>query len=227
MNSNGPWEVFDDQLPLLSATYGGGRARMVALGLRGGGLAVWSPGKHADAARDALKHWGDVRFLLAPNHFHNAGLAEWIKHAPGAVVVAHPDAHARLRKQVPSITAIAGLDDLSTALPDGARVFGPPMAKQGETWLAVEKGDLRALAVCDSIVNMPRVPWAFWALGFRARLMTNPLFKRLFLTDKTAYKEWLLTELATHPPNVFIPSHGDVLRGAGVADDLKRVTEIA
>ena len=65
-----PWEVFYEGLPLLAAPYGGGLARTVAVGLRGGGLAVVSPGPRADEARAALERWGPVRFLLAPNHFH-------------------------------------------------------------------------------------------------------------------------------------------------------------
>jgi hypothetical protein len=221
------WEVFEPSLPLLGATYGRAKVRMVALGLRDGGLVVVSPGSRCDAARAALEKWGTPRFLLAPNHFHNAGLAEWKRAYPDAEVVASPVAHARLKKQVASLTHIGDLSALSAALPTGARVFGPPMAKQGEAWLAVDRGDLHALAVCDALANLEKVEWMFRLVGFRAKLMTNPLFKRFFLKSKAEYKRWLLAELDAHPPNLFIPAHGTVLKGAGVADQLRRATDSA
>ena len=54
-------------------------------------------------------------------------------------------------------------------------------------------------------------------LGFRTGLMTNPFFKRLFLSDKAAYKAWMLAELERDPPVLFVPSHGAPLRGADLA----------
>lgn len=221
------WEVYDEGAKLLGATYGKEQVRMVALGLADGGLVVFSPGRRCAEAREALAKWGTPRFLLAPNHFHNAGLAEWAAAYPEARVVAHPRAHARLKKKVPSLERVDGLDGLAAALPPGARVFGPPMAKQGETWLAVERDGLSALVVCDSVVNLPEVALPFWLLGFRAKLMTNPFFKRLFLENKSAYKRWMNDELAAHPPTLFLPCHGGVLRGAEVARELARVTDEA
>ena len=220
-----PWEVLEPSLPLLTAPYAGGRVRMVALGLRDGGLVVWSPGTRGDAARAALAQWGTVRFLLAPNHFHNAGLDEWKRAYPEARVVAHPRAQERLRKKITSARDIDGLDALTVALPDGARLLSPPMARQGETFLAVQRGEMRALAACDAIVNMRAVPLFFRVLGFRPRLMTNPFFRRVFLADAMAYRAWMIAELTAAPPNVFIPSHGDVLRGDHVAGELRRITE--
>ena len=76
MATDGVWQVFDESLPLLCTTYGKGRVRMTAMGLKDGGLVVVSPGKRADEARKNLEKWGKVKFLLAPNSFHNAGLGE-------------------------------------------------------------------------------------------------------------------------------------------------------
>jgi len=225
VSTDGEWQVHEESLPLLSATYGKGRVTMVAMGLKDGGLVVVSPGKRGDDARKNLEKWGRPRFLLAPNSFHNAGLGEWKQAYPDAQVVAHPKCHARLAKQAPDAGAIVDTGPLAAALPDGARVFGPPMAKQGETWVAVERGDLRAIVVCDAVINMNKVAFAFQVLGFRARLMQNPFFKTLFLTDRRAYKAWMLDELRAHPPNLFIPSHGDPLRGDHVAADLERAIE--
>ncbi len=222
---DGQWEIYEETTPLLGATYGRGRARMVAFGLKGGGLAVVSPGTRGDKAREGLERWGKPRFLVAPNAFHNAGLAEWRRAYPDARVVAHEAARPRLAKKVPAAGPIDDLAELQRELPEGVTVFGPPMARQGETFVRVERGAVRALAVCDAIVNLPKAPLFFWALGFRAKLMTNPLFKRVFLTSRAEYKRFMRDEIEQHPPNVFIPSHGDVLRGEGVAAALLEATD--
>jgi hypothetical protein len=152
---------------------------------------------------------------------------EWMRACPDARIVAHPTAHARLHKKVNRAYEIAGLDALANVLPDGVRVFGPPQAKQGETWIGVERDALRALVVCDSIVNFASIGWQFKVLGFRTGLMTTPFFKRLFLTSKVAYKEWTREELQRHPPTLFVPGHGDVARGDDVAERLREATRTA
>jgi len=57
--------------------------------------------------------------------------------------------------------------------------------------------------------------------------MTNPIFKRLFLKDKAAYKAWVSAELDRDRPTLFVPSHGDLLRGADVVDRLRAATDAA
>lgn len=218
---DGVWEVYEESTPLLGATYGRGRARMLALGLRGGGLAIVSPGTRGDEARSGLERWGEPKFLVAPNAFHNAGLAEWKRAYPGARVVAHEMARKRLEKKVPDAGPIDDLALLKRELPEGVTLFGPPMARQGETFVRVERRDVRALAVCDAMTNLPEASLFFWLIGFRARLMTNPLFKRVFLTSRAEFKRFMLEELDQHPPNVFIPSHGTVMKGEGVAAALR------
>lgn len=67
----------------------------------------------------------------------------------------------------------------------------------------------------------------FRVLGFRAGLMTNPFFKRLFLTDKAAYKAWVKAEIDRDEPVLFVPSHGAPIRGAEVGSRLRAVTDAA
>jgi glyoxylase-like metal-dependent hydrolase (beta-lactamase superfamily II) len=226
-----PWEVFDQQLPLLGAHYARGKVRMVALGLRGGGFVVVSPGatRQTDVF-EALERRGQPRFLLAPNHFHNGGLALWKGRYPDAKLVADPKAHARLGRKVQGVGgagAFGDLEALKAELPEGVRLFGPPMATQGEVWLSMPTAAGRAWYVCDAVVNDAKVPLLFRVLGFRPELMTNPLFKRLFLQSKAEYKAWMLAELEKDKPTLFIPSHGGVLRGETVTAELRRVTEAA
>ncbi|MBI4952956.1 MAG: hypothetical protein HY908_13060 [Myxococcales bacterium] len=229
--SSDGWEIYDAELPFAGAVYGSQRTRMAVVGLGGGSLLVVSPGAHlAEAAFARLATWGTPRFLLAPNHFHNTGLAAWHARFPDASVVAHPRALPRLQKKVPGVTFEA-LDGLEAALPAGVRLFGPPMAKQGETWLSVKTADGTGWFVTDGILNEERLPGAtglvLRLLGFRTGLMTNPFFKRFFLADKAAYKAWVADELLRDRPTLFVPSHGAPLRGPDVWERLRAATEAA
>lgn len=222
-----PWDVLDPDLPLLAATYGRAKVRMTAVGLRDGGFVVASPGSRADAAQAALAARGPVRFLLAPNHFHNAGIASWQARFPEARAVAHPTALPRLRKQVPGVT-FDDLEPLRAALPDGVRLLSPPMAKQGETWIAARRDGLSALVVCDAWVNIAAPTFAYRVIGFRPGLMVNPIFKRLFVRGgKATFKEWAAREIGEVAPDLVVPAHGDVARGASATSDLLRATERA
>ena len=226
------WEVYDEALPFAGAIYGKQRVRMAIFGLGGGALLVVSPGAPmSDADWSRVEGLGTPRFLLAPNSFHNGGIAPWKARYPEATVVAHARAQARLRKQVPGVS-FEDLSVLEAALPGGMRVFGPPMAKQGETWVSAKTSAGVAWFVTDSMLNEPRLPpgvvgGVMWLAGFRPGLMTNPLFKRFFLKDKAAYKAWVNAELEREQPTLFVPSHGAPLRGAAVVEQLRAATDAA
>lgn len=226
------WEVYDDVLPFAGAIYGKQRVRMAVFGLGGGSLLVVSPGAPmTEADWEEVARMGTPRFLLAPNSFHNGGLAAWKARYPEAKVVAHARAQARLRKQVRGVE-IEDVALLEAALPEGMRLLSPPMAKQGETWVSVRTKKGCAWFVTDALVNEPRLPpgvvgIAARVIGFRTELMTNPIFKRIFLKDKAAYKAWVNVELDRDRPSLFVPSHGDVLRGVDVVDRLRAATDAA
>ncbi len=226
------WEIYDENVPFAGAVYGAQRARMAVIGLGGGSLLVVSPGAPLhDAQWEQLSRWGTPRFLLAPNRYHTLGIAPWKERFPAATVVAHPRAHERLRKKVPGV-AIEDLAPLEAALPQGVRIFSPPMAKQGETWVSVKTSNGAAWFVTDGIVNQERLPGGPVGLflrlaGFRTRLMVNPFFKRLFLTDKAAFKAWVRAELENDKPVLFVPSHGAPIRGPDVPARLQSVTDAA
>jgi hypothetical protein len=225
------WTTYDSARPIIGAIYSAQRVRMLAFGLPGGGLCVVSPGSGVtDADFTELETWGKPRFLLAPNHFHNGGLRLWHERYPDAAIVAHPRAIARLSKRLG--LPVADLTALRAVLPPDVRLLSPPMAKQGETWVAFGSGQGATWYVCDGILNESRLPsgplgMVMRALGFRTELMTNPLFKRLFLASKAGYKAWVLEQLTLDPPTRLIPAHGAVLEGADLAEKLRRVTEAA
>ncbi len=224
------WEIYDQSLPFAGAQYGIHSVRMAVVGLGGGDLLVVSPGVPCSEARwEQLLRWGKPRFLLAPNCFHHWGIRAWKARFPDAIVVAHPRAQRSLRRKLPGI-AIEDLSLLEAALPAGVRLFSPPMARQGETWVSIALPEGTAWFVTDGILNLPHLPRGllallFWLLGYRTGLMTNPLFKRIFLRDKAAYKAWVGAELDRDRPALFVPSHGTVLRGDEVSERLRRVTD--
>jgi glyoxylase-like metal-dependent hydrolase (beta-lactamase superfamily II) len=223
------WQLHDESVLLATTTYGPQNARMAVIGIGDGGLLIVSPGTGmSDAAWARVAAWGAPRFLLAPNHFHNAGLAKWQARFPAAQIVAHPRALARLRKKLPG-REIADLAPLQAALPPGVRVFNPPGAKQGETLVAVQRPAGPAWFVTDALVNESKLPGGATGLlirllGFRTGLITNPFFKRFFLADRPAYKQWLLAELERDRPTLFIPAHGDPLAGPDLVDRLRATT---
>ena len=170
------WELHDPALPLATTIYSRQRVRMAVIGIGGGDLLIVSPGTSlSDAAWARVAAWGAPRFLLAPNHFHNAGLARWHDRFPAATIVAHPRAHARLRKKLPG-RVIADLTPLQAALPPGVRIFSPPGAKQGETLVSVQLPGGPAWFVTDALVNESRLPGGPLGLllrlfGFRFRFL--------------------------------------------------------
>ena len=226
------WEIYDETLPFAGTRYMRGTARMIVLGIGDGDLLVVSPGTSmTDSKWDELAAWGTPRFLLVPNLFHTVGVKSWKERFADARVVADASIHKRLRKKLPGIT-IEPLDVLTAALPDTVRVFGPPMAKQGETWLSIQLPTGRAWFVTDAIVNINKLSGGamglmFRVVGFRERLMTNPLFKRIFLRRKGAYKAWVAEQLERDVPTMFVPAHGVALHGDEVRRRLQEVTDSA
>ncbi len=223
------WEVFDAELPLVGLRYGPQRTRMALVGLGRGDLLVMSPGgglSEADWARVA--EFGVPRWVLAPNHFHSAGIAAWKERYPTARVVAHPTAIPRLKTKVPGVE-FEDVSLLAAALPPSVRLMHPPTTKQGETWLSMRVADGCAWFVTDGIVNETKLPGVvgglMWLIGFRARLMVNPLFKRLFLGDLHAYQSWVLAGLDRDAPRLFIPSHGAVIQGGETTARLRAAVE--
>lgn len=220
------WEILDEGRPILGRRYGAQRARMLAFDLADGGLCVVSPGSGiGDDALAELDARGPVRFVLAPNHFHNAGIRAWRDRYRDAVVTAHERAIPRLRRQVPGVE-FEDLTRLRAALRPGDRLFSPPMAKQGETWVSLDAPGGRTWFVTDGIVNETRLPRGplgvmMRVLGYREELMANPVFRRLFITDRQAYADWVAEQVAADPPTVFVPGHGAVLRGADVGERLR------
>ena len=199
--------------------------RSAAIELRGGGVAVFSPSSGLDP-QDLASHAGEVRYLLAPNHFHYLGIRRWRDACPGAQAVASSQARKRLVKKLD--VPWADLEELRAHLPEGARLVIPDGTRSGEVWWEIQRGDERVLVVCDAFFNLETLPGGM--VGFVCKVTdTGPdlalgkTFKYLALGDRQAYKAFTLRYLEDHPPTVLVPMHGEVARGADLA---KRLAEL-
>ena len=182
--------------------------------LRSGALCLYSPvaglGATAMASLDAL---GPVGLLLAPNHYHNKGLAEYAAAFPDARIVSTDAAAPRLQ-QLTGCT-LRGLDTLIPDLPDGATTPIPPGLKTGEVWLTLPTPDGPAWLVTDAFAG-PQKP-AERKSGAPQLLKTFP---RYGIADRAAYTDWLTDRLSAAPPTRLIPCHGDVVDGPDLPDQL-------
>lgn len=195
--------------------------RSVALELPGGGTCVLSPTRGIDPM-PLVEKAGDVRYLLAPNHFHYLGVARWLEKCPRAVPVCGPTARRRLTKKLE--VPWTELDELAAALPDDASLLVAEGTRNGEVWLRVGS----TWIVCDGFFNLPEMPRG--ALGVFCRLTdTAPglkigsTWKYLALSDRKKYLSWLDETLDRHPPERLVPAHGALEEGTDLADRIRRL----
>jgi hypothetical protein len=206
---------------------GGWPLRTVAVELRGGGVAVLSPTRGLDI--EALRsHAGEIRFLVASNHFHNLGVRTWLDACPKALPVASKVALPRLTKKVD--VPWTDLDELEGALADDTTLLVPEGTASGEVWLSVERKDERVWIVCDAFFNLRTLPVGPLGLFCRATktgpgLSVGRTWKYLQVGDRAAYKRWLLAQLKKAPPTVLVPAHGEIARGNDLGATLTELVE--
>ena len=129
-----------------------GSLRCTALKLSDGSLCLYSPVLGiSDEAYDCLAALGKVSFLLAPNHYHNKGLAEYTKAFPDATLICSEHARPRLKKQ--TRMAFELLSALVSLLPDGCNMTEPEGLKTGEVWLTLETSNNHIWVVCDAFTG--------------------------------------------------------------------------
>lgn len=176
-----------------------GDLRCTAIRLTSGALCLFSPvAGLGDAAMDSLRQIGRVAYLLAPNHYHNKGLAEYAQAFPDAKLIAPALCHARLQK----ITGFR-FHDVSTlipALPQDMRLVSPEGLKTGEVWIIAPNGWL----VVDAFAGPEK------ADGHAKLLKTFP---RYGVGDATAYTTWVRDFIARTPCDILVPCHGGIVRG--------------
>jgi hypothetical protein len=198
----------------------------VAVALPDGGELVYSP-------TDGLSDQGYAalpapRFLLAPNHFHHLGMCSWLSRYPKARAFASDIGRPRIEKKTG--LALSPLREVSHELPSHVTVLQPEGNKAGEVWLRVECREGIAWVVCDAFFNIAQLAGGISSLPFRLSgtapgLRIGGTLPLLHLSDKHAYKDWVLKQLQVDRPNVLVPSHGDVARGTDLSERLTRLVQ--
>jgi len=186
--------------------------RCTAIALQDGGICLFSPvaGLNAEA-KASVAAIGRVTHLFAPNHYHNAGLAEYSSAFPKAKLCASRAAAPRL--QALTKLEFHDLADLADALPAHFSLLEPQGLKTGEVWIRARgRSGLVGWFVVDALAG-PKMS-AGKSRFDRVELLKT--FPRFGVRDKTVYREWFAQALANDQPRLVIPCHG----GIAAADDL-------
>jgi hypothetical protein len=185
--------------------------RSTAFALRDGGCGIFSAVR--GFASRPLPEGRALSALVAPNHFHNLGLAEQAKSKPDVTAYASTTAIGRLQKKVTRPFADVSL--LQKRLLPGFAFLVAPGTRQGETWLSVPGPKGRMWVVGDGFHNFGSTPRSVMGLllkllGICPGLRVGPPFRWL-VRDRPAYRAWLLEKIASERPTTLAPCHGDVL----------------
>ncbi|MCA9673560.1 MAG: hypothetical protein H6708_33530 [Kofleriaceae bacterium] len=196
---------------------------MHLLALPDGGVLVHSPTWCGDGTFEAVEAIGEVRAILAPNHFHHLSLARFRQRWPDAIAVAAPAALPRLARK--GHADLRDLDALTPLLPAGARAI-PCAMKSGEAWLSWPTPDGAALVVCDAFFHVTRPVrgfrgWVLRRLQIAPGLCFGATTRRLAIADRAAFLAWATSAIADVAPTWLIPSHGAALHDPDLAGRLQ------
>lgn len=187
-----------------------GNLRCTAVQLRDGGLCLYSPvqGLGPDAWK-SLEVLGEVTHLLAPNHYHHKGVAEYAAAFPDATLCASARATPRLEKQTGHMFTTLG--DVALGLPDDMVLVEPNGLKTGEVWIDMVLPDGHLWIVTDAFCG-PKTCKADFA-DTPELLGTFPKFG---IGDRDVYCHWLASAVQASAPTQIVPCHGAMIQG----DDL-------
>jgi len=216
------WNVVDDDARVLWREYSFSKnAYSTTLVFRGtDGLVVVSPGTGlSDREYDALREHGEVRALVANNHFHHLGQAAWRARFPDAQSYAPAGALQALEKKVPDIRfqPLSALE--LPAHVDGAE---PPGYKTGDVFFSVRTKKGSVWFTSDLVTNIQRTPgppvvWLFTLTNSGPGYRLFKLGVWLFVRDRRPLRDWMLDRLAKDPPSVVVPAHGPALEASDIA----------
>lgn len=213
MTKTPPIPEQDDGVPGLS-TLRRGTLRCMITDLKDGGVCLYSPVEKTSAA---LLETYDVRILLAPNHYHNKGIAEHVAAFKAADLIASDAARPRLEK----VTGcrFGDLADLRQALPERVSLVEPEGLKTGEVWIIVRAEDELVWVVTDAFCGLQDKGDERARAGF---LKTFPTYG---LEDKKRFSNWVRQRLSEEAPTMIVPCHGEIVRGAALDTEITALLE--
>ncbi len=196
-----------------------GALRCTALKLSDGSLCLYSPVLGlGSVARESLAALGDVSILLAPNHYHHKGLAEYAEAFPDAALICSEHARSRLQKQTG--LSFGGLRLLVELLPDNCNFIEPEGLKTGEVWLILASSAGLVWIVCDAFKGPSGK-----AGGVGTRIELLGAFPTYGVKDKDAYSAWVKAILAAKAPSIVVPCHGSIVQSENLASDIKTLLD--
>ena len=199
-----------------------GNLRSVFFQLRDGRLCLVNPLKGtSQQAWESLKGYGEVAYILSPNHYHNKGVQEAAAQFPKACLCSSSEALPRLE----TITELKfiGLEKLINLLPEHITIEHSKGLKTGEVWLCVSQGDIRALVVADAFCG-ERLSKAQDKVGLPELLKTFPKYG---VKDAGVYQVWAHDFIGHYNPNMLIPFHGGLAQSAKLPSQLDKIVQLS
>lgn len=187
------------------------------------GRIVISPIRDAPEAAHAAISDRPV-LLLAPNQYHNMGLRRWAER--------HRAPSFGSDAALPRLRRVGGVEARPAAdlpLPPGAGLLTPPGTRNGEIWLRREAEDGVTWVVGDAFFAVPApLPDTFngWFLRLTLGgpgLRIGQSFLWIALSDRRAYRDWLLQRLEADRPVRLVPLHGDPVEGPDLWERLREI----
>jgi len=197
-----------------------GALRSYAIVLKDGGICLISPvAGLGEAARESLRDIGPVKVILAPNHYHNKGLAENAEAFPDAALCASERAIPRLNK----ITSLSLTDfgQWSPLLPDTMEILQPDGLKTGEIWIRINDGATTSWLVVDAFSG-PKPDASGLPSTVPEMLKTFPNYG---VGDRTAYSNWVAARIDKDQPSHLCPCHGAIVRAPDLAEKLRALID--
>jgi hypothetical protein len=186
-----------------------GNLSCIAVRLKSGDLCLYSPVEKLSAE---FVGKNPVRFLLAPNHYHNKAIGEYSAAFDDAQLICSDAANPRLEK----ITSrkFSGFAALSGELPACVSLIEPEGLKTGEVWLRVQSGTRVAWIVTDAFCGLKKTDDEQPKIGF---LKTFPKYG---VRNSDLFSSWVRNRLELEAPDLILPCHGEQVRGSALKPDI-------
>lgn len=146
---------------------------------------------------------GQITYILAPNQYHNKGIAGHHALLPQAALIAPQACRDRLAR----ITGarFSALEEATLDLPDGVRILAPEGLKTGEVWIVAGDG----LIVVDAFAGEAKE-------SDTPQLLKT--FPRYGVADQPIYAAWVAKVMAAERPTILVPCHGGIVRNAALPE---------
>jgi hypothetical protein len=221
------WQVISEQPLLLRLEYSFGRglANATALEIDTGKLLLISPPMGIDGAYEDLRQHGEVVAICELNGAHYMGLEGARAAFPFARAFASAIASERIKNKAQNPGEIESVERFRQLVGDRLEIVEVSGNKIGDILLRAQTDKGLAWWMGDVVGNaaIPAnflfkllVKWTDSGPGFKV----NRLFLKFFAQDKVAMKTFFLEQLASHPMDVFIPAHGDLIVRRGLGAEL-------